>query len=276
MSRPTIDDVKAFWENNPLWMGESRYKPGTREFFEEHASTVVDDCFAGQLDERIFADINKDRPVLDLGCGPGFWTIEFGRRGFKDITACDLTENALELTRRRCEVFGVNARFVQGNAEQLPFRDGEFQHVNCQGVVHHTPQPRRAIAEIARILAPGGTASVSVYYKNFILRNWSLLRPLSKLALTAGSRLKGRGREQIFGYDSVDEIVRIYDGKENPIGVAYDENEYRSLIGDFFEVKEVYLHFFPLRALPIRLGRTAHQVLDRKLGFMIYGTLLKK
>jgi hypothetical protein len=50
----TISDVKNFWESNPLWVGESKYDVGTVEFFEEHRKVMLDDCLAGEHDQRIF------------------------------------------------------------------------------------------------------------------------------------------------------------------------------------------------------------------------------
>ena len=47
-----LDQVRNFWENNPLWSGESAYKPGTEAFFEEHRSVYIADCFAGDFDVR--------------------------------------------------------------------------------------------------------------------------------------------------------------------------------------------------------------------------------
>src|SRR5688572_11702095 len=72
----TIDDVRSFWESKPLWTGESGHAAGTREFFEEHRRVVIEDAFAGQLDPRVLPGPGHRTRVLDLGCGPGFWTVE--------------------------------------------------------------------------------------------------------------------------------------------------------------------------------------------------------
>jgi 2-polyprenyl-3-methyl-5-hydroxy-6-metoxy-1,4-benzoquinol methylase len=271
-----IEDVRKFWEANPLWTGESRFPAGSREFFDEHLKIVIDDCFAGSIDERIFPPASNRNGVLDLGCGPGLWTIELSRRGCTGITAADLTENALLLAGRRCETYGVIAAFSRQNAERMTFQDGAFSHVNCQGVIHHTPDTESCVREIARVLRPGGTATVSVYYRNFFLRQWRLLRPLGSVLARLGADLKGRGREGLFAMDDVDDIVRRYDGGDNPIGKSYSRDDFVRMLQPFFRVEETYLHFFPARTLPFRLPGPVHRFLDRRAGFMIYARLTKK
>jgi len=125
-----IEDVRQFWENNPLFSGESRYQPGSREFFEEHRKAYIEDVFVGELDHRVFPGESITGKVLDLGCGPGFWTVELGVRGY-DVVAADLTANALRLCHQRCEIYGVSAEFSLQNAEGLGFGSGAFAHVNC-------------------------------------------------------------------------------------------------------------------------------------------------
>jgi SAM-dependent methyltransferase len=266
----TIDDVRAFWEGNPLWEGESRHPTGSPEFFTEHRAVCLDDCFAGRMDERIFPTGTAAGRVLDLGCGIGFWTVELGLRGARDLTAVDLTDRAVELTRARCAFFGVEADVRQGDAERLPFADGSFAHVNCQGVIHHTPDPDRAVAEIARVLEPGGTASISVYYRNAVLRLWPVLRHAA-----AAVRLRGRKRGRLQHIRTVEELVRTYDGAENPIGLVYTRSAFEALLRSHFEVEMTYLHFFPARTLPVRLPGHVHRLLDRTLGFMIYANVRK-
>lgn len=132
-----------------------------------------------------------------------------------------------------------------------------------------------AVAEIARVLKPGGTASVSVYYRNPILRLWPYLRWIGWPLAEFGAGLKGRGREGIFLEGNVDEIVRLYDGADNPIGKSYTRDQFVAMLGRHFEVRETYLHFFPARALPFRIPAKLHRWLDRHLGFMIYATVRK-
>lgn len=271
----TITDVRQFWERNPLWTGESRFAPGTREFYEEHASIIVEDGLAGKLDERIFPLRHVNGRVLDLGCGPGFWTVELARRGFR-VHASDLTERALDLARKRCEVFGVTAEFSMQNAESMDFPDAAFDHVNCQGVIHHTPDTEACVKEIARVLAPRGTASISVYYRNIVLRLWPALHWIGRPIRNLGGALRGRGREDIYATRDVEEIVRLYDGRDNPIGKCYTRGQFVQLLEPYFIVRETFLHFFPARTLPFPLPRWLHRLLDRHSGFLIYASVVKR
>jgi len=272
----TIDAVREFWEKNPLWEGECTQAPGSREFFEMHRRVVVDDCYAGRFDERLLPLPDEWDHVLDLGCGTGFWTVELLLRGCPRVTAADLTERALELTRKRCDIYGVQAEFSRQNAERMTFEDGAFSHVNCQGVIHHTPDTQACVREIARVLRPGGTASVSVYYLNHILRQWRFLSWTGKFLGAMGGRLYGRGRDGLFYQDDVGELVRLYDGKDNPVGKCYSRERFLSMLLPYFQVKETFLHFFPARALPVRIPAPLHRALDRHVGFMIYAILAKR
>lgn len=273
----SIDDVKSFWEANPLWQGESDYEPGSLAYFEEHKKVYIDDCFAGEVNPKIFPDEQHRGQVLDLGCGPGFWTVQLHNMGCKQIVAADLTENALRLAGARCSQYHVeNVTFRQENAEEMSFADGVFDHVHCPGVVHHTPDTEAAVAEIARVLKSDGTATIAVYYKNWFLRNWRWISWIGKIFSIFGAKLKGRGREGIFAQDEVNEIVRLYDGKANPIGKAYSRSEMTSLLAPHFQIKSLYLHSFPARTLPFRLPHKVHRFLDKKFGFLIYAELVKK
>lgn len=271
-----INDVRDFWDNNPLWTGESDFDVGSTAFFEEHRNVYIKDCFAGKFDLRFLPpprSHGQHMKILDLGCGIGFWVTEFGLRGGVNLYAADLTQNALDITRKRLNSYGVTADLSRQNAEQLTFVDSSFDHINCQGVIHHTPNTDKTISEMARVLKPGGTASISVYYRNAILKSWPFLRwigwPLAKL----GGGLKGRGRESIFLQKDVDQIVRLYDGSDNPIGKSYTKSQFIEMLKPHFIVEETYLHFFPARALPFKIPSFLHKWLDRNLGFMIYASV---
>lgn len=269
----TVKDVKKFWDSNPLWAGESQHEPGTKGFFEEHRKVKIDDVYAGKLDDRLFPQ--SEGRMLDLGCGPGFWLVECALRGGKNIVGVDLTKNGLLLARRRCELYGTKASFCQQNAEELGFFDSTFCHVNCDGVIHHTPETEGCIREIARVLEKGGSAVISVYYRNLLLQVWPRLRWLRSLMSKMGAKLSGRGREEIFAADNVGEIVRLYDGKDNPIGKCYTRKEFVRMLSPYVSVEETFLHYFPARSLPFRIPQFLHKLLDRYVGFMIYAKVRK-
>ncbi len=198
------------------------------------------------------------------------------KNGAKSVTSADLTENAILLTKKRAEIYRYEIETSLENAEKLTFEDSKFTHVNCQGVIHHTPDTNVCVREIARVLEPDGTALISVYYKNFFLRSWPILRYFGKLFSMLGAGLKGRGRERIYESSQIDEIVRLYDGAENPIGKAYSKKEFQEMLSEEFEVQEFFLHFFPARSLPFRIPRRLHAFLDSRFGFLIFARCKKK
>jgi len=276
-SKPTLQEIRDFWERNPLFVGESRAPLGSATFFDEHRRVYVEDCFAGMLDPRLFPN-DRDIKVFDAGCGVGMWSAEFARRGYRSVKACDLTMSAAITTRIRVASVKSTGEFdvFQGNIEELPLGNEIFDYINCQGVLHHTPDPERAIREFNRILRPGGTMLVSVYFRGIPLRLWSRCGSLmSRLSVVSRIGLAGRGRAALLTEVNTEELVRKYDGEDNPLGIAYDRNTFCQLLAPF-EIEEIFLHSFPARAMPIRIPHVVHRFLDRYFGLLIFAQVRKR
>jgi SAM-dependent methyltransferase len=96
--------------------------------------------------------------LLDVGCGPGTITARAAERGAQ-VVGLDLAGGMLDLGRER----HPHLELVEGDAEHLPFPDGSFDAVVGGFVLNHLPAPERAIAEAARVLAPGGRLAVAVW-----------------------------------------------------------------------------------------------------------------
>ena len=107
--------------------------------------------------------------VLDMGCGAGRHAFEMYRRG-GDVVAFDQDGDELAgvldlfgAMRDAGEVpDGAEADIKQGDALSLPFADGEFDRVVASEVLEHIPDDTDAIAELVRVLRPGGTMAVTV------------------------------------------------------------------------------------------------------------------
>jgi SAM-dependent methyltransferase len=270
----SIKAVRDFWEENPLFHGESIFEFGSAEFFNNHTNTVLHDCFAGKLDIRTIPKCDRRLPILDAGCGVGFWTEIFVSEGFTNVYVCDLTKKAINATLERVKLFGKKVTPSVENVEMLTYPTSYFAHVNCQGVIHHTPNTQNAIHEIFRVLAPGGTASLSVYYNSPLLKLFSLSTHFGIILEKIGFGLTGRGRETILQNKNIAEIVRMYDGKDNPIGKCYSRKEFKKMLQQF-EVETLYLHYFPTRQLKFKIQNKVHQLLDRHLGLMLYANVRK-
>lgn len=95
--------------------------------------------------------------VAEIGCGPGRGTMFLSRKA--DTAALDISFQSIGLARARAP----KAAFVRASALSVPFADGQFDVVVCDGVIHHTPDARRAFSECVRILKPGGAFYLGVY-----------------------------------------------------------------------------------------------------------------
>jgi 2-polyprenyl-3-methyl-5-hydroxy-6-metoxy-1,4-benzoquinol methylase len=101
----------------------------------------------------------RDRLVLDVGAGSGRHSYEAYRHGAR-VVAVDLGD-AIDVARRNLP---PDVMTVQADAEELPFNEGSFDFVMSIGVLHHLPNPQRALSYLARFVRPGGYLHVYVYW----------------------------------------------------------------------------------------------------------------
>lgn len=109
-------------------------------------------------------DAAKGKKVLEIGVGLGADHQRFAEAG-ADLYGVDLTERAVEHTRRRLALFGLESRLAVGDAEDLAFPDETFDQVYSWGSLHHSPDTPKAIDEVWRVLKPGGGAKIMIYHK---------------------------------------------------------------------------------------------------------------
>ncbi|MBW4531353.1 MAG: bifunctional 2-polyprenyl-6-hydroxyphenol methylase/3-demethylubiquinol 3-O-methyltransferase UbiG [Aphanothece saxicola GSE-SYN-MK-01-06B] len=93
--------------------------------------------------------------VLDVGCGGGY-TCEFLARRGAGLSGVDRSGPCIDAARSHASEMGLEIDYRVGLAEQLPFASGCFDVVICVDVLEHVDRPDAVIAEIARVLAPGG------------------------------------------------------------------------------------------------------------------------
>lgn len=266
----TKSEIKAFWEINPLFLGEVALDPFSREFLLAHEEVYRNDVFAGMGFPASFFPFPPGARVLDVGCGPGIWTRELARRGYA-ASAIDLTRTAVAIARRSLELASLEADLVEGDAENLPFKDESFDGVVCHGVIYHTPNTAKCVREMARVLRAGGFAVVSVYYRTLILRS-NLLSRLAAIALGRWVKLPGRGREDLLRSGDADEIVRLYDGSANPFGRAFTRAQLKTIFEETgLRVTHLERYYFPRRAFgPLAAALSViHPLLARRLGLML-------
>lgn len=170
----------------------------------------------------------QDIRILDAGCGTGVSTeylVHLNPQA--SVVGIDLSTRALAVAKERCQRSGANRvefhHLSLFDVEQLP---GEFDLINCVGVLHHTSDPIRGIQALAKKLAPGGLMHIFVYGE---LGRWEIQLMQKAIALLQGDK-KGDYRDgvqvgrQIFA--SLPENNRIvkYDKQRWSLENHKDEN----------------------------------------------------
>ena len=134
----------------------------------------------------------QDIRILDAGCGTGSGTdylIHLNPQA--EIVAIDISEKALEVAQERCKRSGVIAKhskpvtFHHLKLEEATQLSGEFDLINCVGVLHHLPEPKKGIQALAKKLAPGGLLHIFVYAE---LGRWEISLMQKAIALIQGNK----------------------------------------------------------------------------------------
>lgn len=108
------------------------------------------------------AKVQRGQYVLDVGCGTGVVGVTAARLG-ASVTGLDLTPALLDRAREHSQIAGVEIDWREGDVEHLPFDDGAFDVVLSQFGHIFAPRAEVAVAEMLRILKPGGTIAFATW-----------------------------------------------------------------------------------------------------------------
>lgn len=133
-------------------------------------------------------EIPAGATILDAGCGSCAKSILLAARGAR-VVGTDFSPEALRLAAETVRAHALSDRIALRHADllRLPFDDGEFRYILCWGVLMHVPELQRALAELSRVLAPGGLLIVSE----------GNMHSLQAVAMRTARRLLGRGRGRV-------------------------------------------------------------------------------
>jgi ubiquinone/menaquinone biosynthesis C-methylase UbiE len=248
------------WAADPCGSTEVDEAPGTRGYFER--LLLARDAYAPWIAEVLGYADTRGMAVLDVGCGQGIDVARYAQAG-ADVTGVDLTPRHVELARAHTRALGLGARIEEGDAERLPFADATFDRVSSNGVLHHTPDMPAALAEIRRVLRPGGEARVIVYNRHS-LHYWC--EQVLYSGVVRGGLLRERSMAGVLSAG----VERSSIGAR-PLVNVYGPRELRRLLSDagFAGVRTTVRHFHPGDAFVVGIparrirGLRDPRVLDR-------------
>jgi SAM-dependent methyltransferase len=121
-------------------------------------------------------DVAAGASLLDVACGSGQLALIAARRGAR-VTGIDIATNAILAARGRANAEGIDARFDEGDAEDLPYADATFDVVASLYGAMFAPRPERVAAELVRVCRPGGRIAMG---------NWTPEGFIGKMFKTIG------------------------------------------------------------------------------------------
>lgn len=165
---------KSWWERTPMrydWREALTAVEGTREHFQQIDSRFLESVrhyFPWRrypFEQLVPYDELPALDVLEIGVGQGTHA-QLIAPHCKSYVGIDLTEAASMFTRSRLQQAGIGGEILQMDAERMTFPDRSFDFIWSWGVIHHSSNTGNILREMARVLRPGGRASVMVYYRS--------------------------------------------------------------------------------------------------------------
>jgi SAM-dependent methyltransferase len=265
------EEVRSFWEKNPVAAAGIAAEPGSAAFFARFdALREAPECEPWDFSNRIHGYTGaRGKRVLDVGCGNGYVLAQYARHG-AEVHGIDLTETALSLSRRRFELAGLSGTFQRTDGDTIPYPDATFDIVCSMGVLHHIEDPRPMLAEMRRVLRPGGEIIVMMYHRH----SWKhlVVHPLKRLL---DPRYRGKTLAQ---------VLNMNDGPDCPLALVYSRGELRRLLSGFadirFECNQLSWQQLLLvpglgRGLTSVLPSCSESIFARHLGWNLYARALK-
>lgn len=160
---------RLWWEKKPMtyadWEADERLPQSPAELTEIENQIIGQSPFMrNELDWTMFDGLE----VLDIGCGSGALATRIAKHGAR-VTAVDLTQTAVDLTKKNAAAQDLDVEVIRCDVEKLPIGADRFDFVFSWGVLHHTETFENALKEVHRVLRPGGRSLIMVYYRNSVV-----------------------------------------------------------------------------------------------------------
>ncbi len=274
----TQERVRAYWNNKPCDSDLSDRERLSREYFLDIERQRY------ELQPHILDIISKidwrGKRVLEIGSGVGTDARKIIRMG-GHYTGINVDRVSTEATSQALRVFSLAGVALQCDATSLDFPDNTFDVVYSFGVLHHIPEVEKAVAEIRRVLKPGGELLVMLYNRasiNYVVEIM-FMRKLGLCILSVPGaisllRWMGFQREKLERHKQLrrqrrrmtgeEWLSRNTDGPDNPYSRVYSAAEAAELLGAF-RIKNNEVDFFDHRHWGA-LGRLLPRNLRRALG----------
>jgi ubiquinone/menaquinone biosynthesis C-methylase UbiE len=280
--------VQSFWNARPCGSKFADQQFGSPEFFqaiERHRYTLEP-----HTAEMAAFEQARGKRVLEIGCGLGTDGARFAQAG-ADYIGLDLSPVSLHWARENVQQRHLPARWLLADAESLPFPDATFDLVYSSGVLHHTPDFAAAVAEIHRVLRPGGRAVVMTYHRHSLnyyvgiqfLRRLGAMLLTTNAGIRVAARLSGgsidhlrehsnRLRQLRWSYLSGQTWLNSNtDGVGNPLSRVFTRREMQRYFGRFARL-QTQVRFLHAESIPVlrNLSGGLASALAHRWGWHLY------
>jgi SAM-dependent methyltransferase len=171
-NEPLLAAIRDYWNERIHDLEVASCPIGSAGFFRELDAYRFDKLH--YLPQVVDFSAYQSKRLLEVGCGAGVDLVRFARAG-AIVTGVDLAETSIDLARKNFGQNKLTADLRVMNGEALEFPSKSFDVVYAHGVLQYTADPLKMVAEMHRVLRPGGEAILMVYNK------YSWLNALSKL-----------------------------------------------------------------------------------------------
>ena len=171
-----LDQIAHYWD---------RRAQGYAKSIQAQLSGTERDHFQKLL--RSQAPAGQSLDCLDIGCGPGFFSILLALDGHQ-VTAMDYSQGMLEQAQHHFNEMGVTVSILQSDAQNLPFADASFDYLVSRNLVWNLEQPEQAYREWLRVLRPGGRILVvdGNHYLHYYDENYQTAKGTDSLSSHPG------------------------------------------------------------------------------------------
>ncbi len=221
---------KSVWGTSPAGstFGQGHEK-GTKEFFE----SVLQKRFSYEcnwFNEVVNFKRFQGKKVLEIGYGAGYDAYMFCKHG-ANYTGIDITPENQIIATKHLSYYGYQPKLLCMDVEKMSFNE-EFDYVFSFGVLHHTPNIKRALENIHKALKIGGKAQIIVYHKYSI---FYLLNVIFTEWITKGGLLKRTLAEQR-------SLIEYTESSERPLVNVYSKKQIGQLLIDTgFKIEQYHI-----------------------------------